>query len=58
MTREKGTVSWFAVPTPRTRELSPARSTRTSEETARYPDIGMMYREGGGYLTPDGQPLK
>jgi len=32
--------------------------TRTSEETARYPDIGMMYREGGGYLTPDGQPLK
>ncbi len=32
--------------------------TRTAEETARYPDIGMMYREGEGYLTADGRPLK
>jgi len=32
--------------------------TRTDEETARYPDIGMMYREGEGYLTADGRPLK
>jgi uncharacterized cupin superfamily protein len=31
--------------------------TRTAEETARYPDIGMMYREGEGYLTADGRPL-
>jgi uncharacterized cupin superfamily protein len=32
--------------------------TRTDEETARYPDIGMIYREGEGYLTADGRPLK
>jgi uncharacterized cupin superfamily protein len=32
--------------------------TRTTAETAHYPDIGMMYREGEGYLTPDGRPLK
>jgi uncharacterized cupin superfamily protein len=32
--------------------------TRTAEETARYPDIGMMYREGEGYSTLDGRPLK
>jgi uncharacterized cupin superfamily protein len=32
--------------------------TRTAVETAHYPDIGMMYREGEGYLTPDGRPLK
>jgi len=32
--------------------------TRTAEETAHYPDIGMMYREGEGYLTADGRPLK
>jgi uncharacterized cupin superfamily protein len=32
--------------------------TRTAEETARYPDIGMMYREGMGYSTLDGRPLK
>jgi uncharacterized cupin superfamily protein len=35
--------------------------TRTAEETAHYPDIGMMYREdtnGAGYLTADGRPLK
>ena len=32
--------------------------TRTVEETARYPDIAMMYREGEGYLTADGRPLK
>ena len=24
--------------------------TRTAEETAHYPDIGMMYREGAGLL--------
>jgi uncharacterized cupin superfamily protein len=32
--------------------------TRTAVETAHYPDISMMYREGEGYLTPDGRPLK
>lgn len=32
--------------------------TRTAEETAHYPDIGMMYREGEGYLTADGRPQK
>jgi uncharacterized cupin superfamily protein len=32
--------------------------TRTAVETAHYPDIGMMYREGEGYLTADGRPLK
>jgi uncharacterized cupin superfamily protein len=32
--------------------------TRTAEETAHYPDIAMMYREGEGYLTADGRPLK
>jgi uncharacterized cupin superfamily protein len=32
--------------------------TRTAEETAHYPDIGMMYREGEGYLTAGGRPLK
>jgi uncharacterized cupin superfamily protein len=32
--------------------------TRTAEETARYPDIGMMYREGLGYSDLDGRPLK
>jgi uncharacterized cupin superfamily protein len=32
--------------------------TRTVEETARYPDIGMMYREGAGYSGLDGRPLK
>ena len=32
--------------------------TRTAEETAHYPDIGMMYREGEGYLAADGRPLK
>ncbi len=32
--------------------------TRTAEETAHYPDIGMMYREGEGYSTLDGRPLK
>ena len=31
--------------------------TRTDRETARYPDIGMMYRDGVGYTTSDGQPL-
>ena len=36
-------------------------STRTLDEVARYPDIGMMYREdagSGGYFTADGRPLK
>ena len=32
--------------------------TRTAEETAHYPYIAMMYREGEGYLTADGRPLK
>lgn len=35
--------------------------TRTREETAHYPDIGMVYREdrdGGGYFTGDGRRLK
>ena len=32
--------------------------TRTAVETAHYPDIAMMYREGEGYLTADGRPLK
>jgi len=35
--------------------------TRTVEEVARYPDIGMMYREDAGcsgYFTADGRPLK
>jgi uncharacterized cupin superfamily protein len=32
--------------------------TRTTEETAHYSDIDMMYREGTGYLTRDGRPLK
>jgi uncharacterized cupin superfamily protein len=32
--------------------------TRTAEETAHYPDIAMMYREGEGYLSADGRPLK
>ncbi len=32
--------------------------TRTTVETAHYPDISMMFREGEGYLTPDGRPLK
>ena len=32
--------------------------TRTAEETAHYPDIGMMYREGEGYLSAEGRPLK
>ena len=32
--------------------------TRTAEETAHYPDIAMMYREGEGYLAADGRPLK
>ena len=32
--------------------------TRTAQETAHYPDIGMMYREGEGYLAADGRPLK
>jgi uncharacterized cupin superfamily protein len=35
--------------------------TRTLDEVARYPDIGMMYREeagSGGYFTADGRPLK
>ena len=35
--------------------------TRTVEEVARYPDIGMMYREdagSSGYFTADGRPLK
>ena len=32
--------------------------TRTTEETAHYPDIAMMYREGEGYLTANGRPLK
>ena len=32
--------------------------TRTAEETAHYSDIDMIYREGEGYLTRDGQPLK
>jgi len=35
--------------------------TRTAEEVARYPDIGMMFREdagGAGYFTADGRPLK
>jgi uncharacterized cupin superfamily protein len=34
--------------------------TRTVEEVARYPDIGMMYREdasSSGYFTADGRPL-
>jgi uncharacterized cupin superfamily protein len=32
--------------------------TRTAEETAHYADINMIYREGEGYLTRDGKPLK
>ncbi len=32
--------------------------TRTAEETAHYSDIDMVYREGEGYLTRDGRPLK
>jgi uncharacterized cupin superfamily protein len=32
--------------------------TRTAEETAHYVDIDMMYREGEGYSTRDGRPLK
>jgi uncharacterized cupin superfamily protein len=35
--------------------------TRTTTEVARYPDIGMMYRDdapGGGYLTTDGRPYR
>ena len=32
--------------------------TRTSEETAHYSDIDMIYHEGEGYLTRDGRPLK
>jgi uncharacterized cupin superfamily protein len=35
--------------------------TRTADEVARYPDIGMMYREeagSGGYFTAGGRPLK
>ena len=32
--------------------------TRSTGETARYPDIGMMYRDVPGYTTLDGRPLK
>jgi len=32
--------------------------TRTAEETAHYSDIDMIYREGEGYLSRDGKPLK
>jgi uncharacterized cupin superfamily protein len=35
--------------------------TRTVEEVAHYPDIGMMVRDGAGgsdYFTADGRPLK
>ena len=32
--------------------------TRTTGETARYPDIGMMYRDDTGHTTLDGRPLK
>ena len=32
--------------------------TRTAEETAHYVDIDMIYREGQGYSTRDGRPLK
>ena len=35
--------------------------TRTTEETAHYSDIDMMYREDAdaeGYFTKDGRPLK
>jgi uncharacterized cupin superfamily protein len=35
--------------------------TRTAEESAHYPDIGMMVREdasGWGYFTTDGRPMK
>jgi uncharacterized cupin superfamily protein len=32
--------------------------TRTAEETAHYSDIDMIFREGDGYLTADGRPLK
>jgi uncharacterized cupin superfamily protein len=32
--------------------------TRTAEETAHYSDIDMIHREGEGYLTRDGRPLK
>jgi uncharacterized cupin superfamily protein len=32
--------------------------TRTAVETAHYSDIDMIYREGTGYLTRDGRPLK
>jgi uncharacterized cupin superfamily protein len=32
--------------------------TRTAEETAHYSDIDMIYREGEGYLTRDGRPLR
>jgi uncharacterized cupin superfamily protein len=32
--------------------------TRTTEETAHYPDIAMMFREGEGHFTADGRPLK
>ncbi len=32
--------------------------TRTAEETAHYVDIDMIYREGQGYLTRNGRPIK
>ena len=32
--------------------------TRTAEETAHYADIDMIYREGEGYLSRQGRPLK
>lgn len=32
--------------------------TRTAEETGHYVDIDMLYREGQGYSTRDGRPLK
>ena len=32
--------------------------TRTPEETAHYSDIDMIYREGEGYLSRDGRPIK
>jgi uncharacterized cupin superfamily protein len=32
--------------------------TRTADETAHYSDIDMMYRDGVGYSTSDGRPLK
>jgi uncharacterized cupin superfamily protein len=32
--------------------------TRTAEEIAHYSDVDMIYREGEGYLSRDGRPLR